>query len=97
MINHINPYSEIPYNNGFRTYYEYPNLNKNKELRKKVTQFFYKKLKNKLNNNNLKNKLNLKFVYKYVRKYIKKKNINWWDSYKKPDKIIKYLMKKLLI
>ena len=66
------------------------NLNKDKELRKKVTDFFYRKTKKWIENDSdfKEAKKNLKeiksdegydIIYQLIRKYVKKHNVNWFD------------------
>ena len=72
------------------SYYEYLDVNQDKNLQKKVTMFFYrvlidewivtdiqfKKFKNK---KLLKNKDGLQLIYKILNKLVKKGDTNWYD------------------
>ena len=72
------------------TYYEYIDVNKDKELRKSITNFFYKKINKwissypdfthlKSYSAKFKTKQGYNLVYNIIRKFTKENNINWFD------------------
>tara|TARA_B100000524_G_scaffold322707_1_gene204221 strand:+ start:351 stop:692 length:342 start_codon:yes stop_codon:yes gene_type:complete len=72
------------------TYYEYIDVNKDKNLRKLVTTFFHKKVIKWTNQysefshlkkhiNKLKSSDGYSLIYNLIRKFVKDYNINWYD------------------
>ena len=72
------------------TYFEYTDINKDKNLRKKITQFFHKKTIKWVSSypefshlikyqKKLKTEEGFKVIYKLIRYFVKKYNINWYD------------------
>ena len=82
-------------------------INKDKDLRKQVTDFFYRKSKKWMEDDNdfKKTKKNLSLIksnegyniiYQLIRKFVKKYKVNWYDIRKYHYSLIKkYLKKKL--
>tara|TARA_B110000908_G_scaffold122496_1_gene143670 strand:- start:6294 stop:6671 length:378 start_codon:yes stop_codon:yes gene_type:complete len=73
-----------------KSYYEYIDVNEDKNLQKNVTKFFYDELMNKwINDDNLfkkfknkkllKTKEGIQLVYKILLKLVKRGNTKWWD------------------
>ena len=74
------------------TYFEYIDVNKNKDLRKKVTTFFHKKVIKwvssseypgfshlKSHQKKLSSEEGYKLIYNLIRYFVKRYNINWYD------------------
>jgi len=72
------------------TYYEYIDVNKDKRLRKSVTDFFYKKVNKwvstypefshlKPYSKKLKTDNGYELIYNMIRKFTKDNHINWFD------------------
>ena len=77
----------VPY---IKSYYEYIDLNEDKNLQKNVTKFFYDELMNKWISNDkvfqkfknkkiLKTKDGLQLIYKILLKLVTKGDTKWWD------------------
>tara|TARA_B110000902_G_scaffold265183_1_gene348758 strand:- start:65 stop:448 length:384 start_codon:yes stop_codon:yes gene_type:complete len=77
----------VPY---IKSYYEYIDLNEDKNLQKNVTKFFYDELINKWiptdkifnkfkNKKLLKTKDGLQLMYKILLKLVTKGDTKWWD------------------
>ena len=72
------------------TFFEYTDVNKDENLRRKVTQFFHKKVIKwvskypefshlKSHRNKLEKEEGYTLVYNLIRYFVKKYNINWYD------------------
>jgi|688.fasta_scaffold2379051_1 hypothetical protein len=68
--------------------YEYININKDRNLRKMMTNHFYDKI-------NSSKKVSHKIIYSLLKRFVNKSGINWYDLKDNNDLIIKYLYKKL--
>ena len=68
----------VPY---IKSYYEYIDLNHDKNLQKNVTKFFYDELMHKKfkNKKMLKTKDGLQLMYKILLKLVTKGDTKWWD------------------
>jgi len=88
------------------TFYEYQDVNKDPNLRKLVTTFFYKKVikwltkypefkNSKKNLNLIKSPEGYKYIYKLLRKFVKRGNTNWYDLRDQYPLLKKYLQYKL--
>jgi hypothetical protein len=86
--------------------YEYQNVNKDKNLRKDVRDFFHRKVLKWINENPDFNHLKSQrhflestegkmVIYNLLRHFIKKSNINWYDLRDNYHIIKEYLSKKL--
>jgi hypothetical protein len=86
--------------------YQYEDINKNPELRKNMTRFFYNKVLKWIEKDNQYNKLkSIKsliekhgkvYIYNILRRFVKKSGLNWYDLKDEYKYIKKYLCKKLL-
>tara|TARA_E500000178_G_C16951581_1_gene721543 strand:- start:931 stop:1272 length:342 start_codon:yes stop_codon:yes gene_type:complete len=72
------------------TYYEYIDVNQDKDLRKLVTDFFYKKVIKWVTNypefshlkkhiKKLKSSEGYNLIYNLIKKFVKEYNLNWFD------------------
>ena len=90
--------------------YDYVNVNKDKDLRKKIVNNLYNKLLNWIENDidfsklknseiqDIKNEKKIKnILYRIVKSFVTKKKINWWDINKYRTKIKKYIRDKLYL
>ena len=84
------PNTQYPFVPYIKSYYEYIDLNEDKEMIKRVTKYFYDELMNNWikNDNNfkkfnskkmLKTKDGIQLVYKILYKLVKKGDTKWWD------------------
>ena len=80
----------IPRAPYIKSYYEYIDVNEDKNLQKNVTKFFYDELMNKWISNDkvfkkfknkrmLKTKDGLQLIYKILLKLVTKGDTKWWD------------------
>lgn len=85
--------------------YEYQNVNKDLNLRKKITETISKKMVEWIENdsdfNKFKNKKNyiasvdgMMDIYKLLRRFVKKSGLNWYDLIDNIKSVKKYLCKK---
>lgn len=79
-----------PFIPHIKSYYEYLDVNQDKNLQKNVTMFFYREMMDKWINNDiqykklknkklLKSKDGLQLIYKILNKLVKKGETNWYD------------------
>jgi hypothetical protein len=85
----------FPINSFIETSYQYQNINIDKNLRKLVTDFFYKKIIKWKNLYKCQIKIQYNDVYNILKKFIKNANINWYDLKDNYYIVKKYLLKKL--
>lgn len=79
-------FPSVPY---IKSYYEYIDLNEDKEMIKRITKFFYDELINWISTEErfkhfktkkmLKTKDGIQLIYKILYKLVKKGDTKWWD------------------
>ena len=86
---------------------EYKNLNKDENLRKTVTKFFFNKIIKWIKHDSdfkkyndeidfINSKDGYKIIYKLIRKYINKYKANWYDLRTEKYYLLKYYLSKNL-
>ena len=85
----------FPISQFMETSYKYENIDKNIELRKSITDFFFKKANKWADLYKFKKTFSNIDIYKILKHFFRKNNLNWFDYEKKYYNLKKYIIKKL--